>query len=333
MMQLSTMLAIDNTVRDAGGSTVAGQIVAHWKHDPGTVTFFRASANFLFTFEQGEQTRFLRFAHANDRTAGAIHAEIAYLHHLAAAGMDIAKPVSSLAGNYVESVSTTYGVFHAVVFEALAGEQYDTGELSPEQWVQWGQALGSLHNAAQGYPSTGRATWDDQLRMIDERVPAHEHAARQALAHVQQQLSLLPIDEHNFGLLHGDFELDNLGWNKRGVGMLDFDDAVQSWFVADVAFALRDLFADHASEVDLNNAVFLAFVSGYRKARPLAEDQIRHVPLFLRMHNLIMFAKLLRTLDGGEQRNEPDWMTELRHKLLLKVQNYREEFAKPYLPH
>lgn len=331
MMQLSTMLAIHTTIRDDGGSAVANQIVASWEHDAQTVAFFRASANFVFTFTQGEQTRFLRFAHADDRTFAAIEAELAYVHHLAAASMDVAKPIPSLAGNDVESVPTAYGVFHAVVFEALAGEQYDTDELSPEQWVQWGQALGSLHNAAHGYQSTGRATLHDQLEMINEHMPAHEHAARQALAAVKQQLRLLPINEHNFGLTHGDFELDNLVWNERGVNTLDFDDCAHCWFAADIAFALRDLFADHASEVDLGNDAFGAFVRGYHTARPLAEDEIQRVPLFLRMHNLIMFTKLLRTLDGGEQRNEPDWMVQLRHKLLAKLQNYREEFAKPHL--
>ena len=51
--------------------------------------------------------------------------------------------------------------------------------------------------------------------------------------------------------------------------MIDFDDCATYWFVADIAFALRDLFGDSASQVDFQNAMLLRFIEGYRSARSI----------------------------------------------------------------
>src|SRR2546430_7254258 len=61
--------------------------------------------------------------------------------------------------------------------------------------------------------------------------------------HLTSFLSALTVTETNSGLIHGDFELDNLFWQDDTIALLDFDDCSYSWYVADVAFALRDLFA------------------------------------------------------------------------------------------
>ena len=67
---------------------------------------------------------------------------------LAGEGIRVAKPIRSSAGNYVESVMTELGLFHAVVFEGLAGKQLDLDELTPDQVLCWGKALGELHSAS-----------------------------------------------------------------------------------------------------------------------------------------------------------------------------------------
>ena len=61
----------------------------------------------------------------------------------------------SLAGNYVESIATDQGIFHTVVFAALAGKQLDLEELTLEQFVRWGKALGEFHQAAAHYTKPG----------------------------------------------------------------------------------------------------------------------------------------------------------------------------------
>jgi len=53
---------------------------------------------------------------------------------------------------------------------------------------------------------------------------------------------LLDRTRDNFGLIHFDFELDNLCWEDALIQMLDFDDCAYHWYAADITYALRDLF-------------------------------------------------------------------------------------------
>ena len=52
-------------------------------------------------------------------------------------------------------------------------------------------------------------------------------------------LGALPVDRDRYGLIHFDFELDNLYWRDQTIGMLDFDDCAHYWYAADIAFWLK----------------------------------------------------------------------------------------------
>jgi Ser/Thr protein kinase RdoA (MazF antagonist) len=327
MMKLSLMQAVVETLRDTFASPIADPILAAWAHDPDTARYFRASANFVFVFKHAGQPYTLRFTHADERTADTIEAELAFLQHLGARGVPVALPVRSLSGRLVESVATPLGLFHAAVFEWLPGQQFDIGELALTQFTRWGSALGALHQAAEGYSGAGRPTVPDHLRMVAQQLPAHERAAQQQLALLKQQVAALPANGQTFGLIHYDFELDNLVWNEQRVGIVDFDDCARYWFVADIAFALRDLFDDQAERIDLGDARFEAFVAGYRELRSVSDADLRQLPLFVQIHNLVSFAKLLRATDIDNTQAAPVWVADLQAKLLHKAQSYRESFA------
>lgn len=327
MMKLETMQALSETLNEEWESTIADQILSFWEHDKGSAKYFRASANFQFVFEKAKKRYFLRFNHSIERTVDRIWAEVGYINHLAAAGIAVAKPIPSIAENFVESVPTPLGVFHAVVFEGLTGMQYEIEELTPETFRRWGKALGEIHKATQGYQTTGRPTWKDHLAMVSDYLPATEDKALAVLNELQKQLTRLPVDESNFGLIHFDFELDNIVWNEEEVGVIDFDDCAYYWFAADIAFALRSLFDDRAEEFDLRNDSFQNFVAGYRQAREIAQAELERIPLFLKLHNLITYAKLHRALGMHKEQDEPVWLKELREKLTRKMQFYHDEFS------
>lgn len=325
-MTLRLMQAVVDTLDDQYESPIADTIVRLWTPDQPCVRYFRASANFIFTFALHDQPAILRFAHESERTAEAVEAELAFLHHLAARHIPVVLPKRSLSGRYVESVATSLGVFYAVVFERLPGEHCDIDDLSLDQCTQWGRALGETHRAAEGYSGIGRPTVYDHVRQLDQQLPEHEQAARRLLARLKPQLAALPVDEHCFGLIHYDFELDNLLWNKQ-IHVIDFDDCAHYWFVSDIAFALRDLFDDHADRINITDARFQAFVCGYRMARTVTDEELRQLPLFLQLHHLVTFTKLLRATDINDPSAAPAWVVDLRARLLRKAQTYRDGFA------
>ena len=326
MMNLSTMQAVVATVDAQWESDLADALLRSWDHDGGRAKFWRASTNFVFFFKKAGQDHVLRFNHASERTADTIQAELDYVNALAASGQRVANPVPSRTGHLVESIETMQGLFHAVVFEALPGKSIDLEEMTPNQLVQWGQALGELHQATTHYTKPGRPSWQDHLTMVAELVPATESSAHQEIERLTGELNQLECNPQNYGLIHYDFEPDNLIWHDGQPGIIDFDDCAWYWYVADIALALSDLFGDRPSQVDFTNATFRHFIQGYRTSKSIEQDELAQIPLFLRMQNLVSFARLYRAVTPVNPTGELPWMPGLREKLMAKMQFYRDEF-------
>lgn len=331
MMKLSLMNDVVATVNEEWESALADQILQRWDHDE-PAKYWRASSNFIFFFRNLGKTYVLRFNHADERTTESIEAEIEFVNALADQGIGVAKPIRSRAGNYVESVDVSvgeigHGLFHAAAFEAIEGELLDIDELTPEQFVLWGKALAELHQAASLSPKVARPTWQEHLVMVAEILAAEDEVAQQAIDRLAAELGQLPVDEHSFGLIHFDFELDNILWEGAQPRLIDFDDCAYYWFAADIAFGLRDLFDDSANKVDLAHKSFLHFMDGYRSVRPIAQAELERIPLFMQVHNLMMLARLHRTLTPINPTGELPWMADLREKVAAKMGFYRAQLV------
>jgi hypothetical protein len=70
-----------------------------------------------------------------------------------------------------------------------------------------------------------------------------------------------------------------------------------------------------------------SFLNGYPTAKEIDQNELHLIPLFLLMHNMLNFARLLRSLASPEQPADPAWLGELRQKLIRKVNTYRENFV------
>ena len=267
----------------------------------------------------------MRFNHASERSAEAVAGELEFIRHLSGRGVRAALPLPSRAGRWEESISTDLGLFHAVLFEALPGAFLEFDQLDLQGFTRWGRSLGDLHQAARGFVPHSRPAWQDWSRMARAGLPPSETSARRELEVVERALSNLPVGD-SFGTIHYDFELDNICWDGDVPAVLDFDDCGLHWFAADIAFALRDLFADRSSGVNLEDERFQAFVRGYRSQSPIDEADLRQIPLFLRWHNLVSFARIAHAVSDGPLVNEPEWLQNLRRHLANIQVRYRREF-------
>jgi len=325
MMHLGLMKRFFDTVDGEWRSPVAAQIASAWVSRDCDVRILRASANFVCVVQTPESRTFLRFNHASERSPEAVAGELEFISYLSGRGVRAALPRPSRAGRLVESVSTDLGLFHAVLFEALPGAHLAFDQLTLQEFSRWGRSLAQLHQAARGFIPHDRPAWQDWLSMVRAGLPPAETAAWRELGYVEGVLSGLPAGD-SFGTIHFDYELDNLCWDGTSPAVLDFDDCGPHWFTADIAFALRDLFEDRSSAVNLEDERFQSFVSGYRSLRPIDETALRRIPIFLRWHNLVSFARIAHSLSGGPAENEPEWLQNLRRRLVSIQDGYRREF-------
>ncbi len=326
MIRLALMKEWFNRVDEERQSPIADQIAARWFDADALVSCGPASSNIVCRVTEGGQTYYLRFNHESERTAEYYAAEMAFVEHIAARGVRVACSVRSKAGALVESVSTEMGLFHAVLLEAMHGEGMELMDMDEPPMRAWGWAMAGLHLAAEGYEGRGRPDWLDHLAFAKCMIPPAEDAAHAEMAFVEHALGGLCSDSSRFGLIHFDMEADNMRWQDGVPGIFDFDDCARYPFAADVAYALRDLYEDKIERIDLTDTRLRAFVEGYRSRRPLPEDELRLLPLFMRAHNLYWFARPQRSVADGRAPGEEQWTTDLRDKLTSTMDEYREGF-------
>jgi Ser/Thr protein kinase RdoA (MazF antagonist) len=328
MMKLSILWKVDALVDDTGTSPLAARLLENWEHDASTVRFFRSSANFIYRFRREGDTCFLRFAAGSERSREAIEAEIALLNWLSGTGIRVASPILSRNGTFVETVETALGPFHAVAFAGLRGSHFPMDDLDDAQFHAWGAALGALHAAMKEYPgqrSAARRTWRDDLAMIRQHIPGDAPAIREEWEQLSTALRVLPVDPDHYGLIHFDFELDNLIWDDQRVGILDFDDCAYYWYIADIAFALRDLFKQgHA----LHHTEFRHFLEGYSGHCTIDEAMLPTIPIFSRLANLLAYARIARSLDLPPG-HYPTWLQELQQRFQHWMAAYRASLEDP----
>jgi len=90
---------------------------------------------------------------------------------------------------------------------------------------------------------------------------------------------------------------------------MDFDDRAHHFYVADIAFALFDLFEEGFKGDDPR---FEAFLRGYSVHHPL-DPRYARIPLLLRMVKLTMYAYIVQVLDFAEG-SRPEWMARLERR-------------------
>ena len=326
-MKLSLMKRFFDTVDDDWWSLNADQLASPWFKGEHRVRVHRASANFVCRVEADDSTYYLRFNHSSERNPEKINSEIQYLLYLREKGVNANKPIPSLSRKYVESIQTGLGVFHAVLFEAVPGGHLESDELDLHGFHRWGRALGELHKASVGYNSN-IPSWKDTAAYIQDIITGNDQVVHKELESVVSALELLPVDKSSFGVIHYDFELDNICWDDGVPGIMDFDDCVYQWYAADIVYALRDLFDDKVSQINLEDERFQSFISGYRSIKPITDESLENMPLHFRLHNLHTYARIHRSISDAPIPDEPGWVTNLRAKLAQSNNEYRTELIQ-----
>lgn len=326
MMKLSTMKKVLDTVDSEWRSPLAENILNRWGFDQGSVYYMRASANFIFSFKKDGKTYYLRFNDSCEREPRSIESELDIVQHLGNDNINVAQPVKSLDGNYLEVVDTEIETYYAVVFEGLEGNHYDTEEITGEQNYLWGKSLGNLHRSLKNMPEQFqeyRPSWKDHLLKVSQTLPPHEKAAHRELERISTWADGLPVTKENYGLINYDFELDNVVFKDNTIGILDFDDCSRYWYVADIVYALRDV-----GNFNLDSPIIKQFLEGYKAETTIDIDLLNEASGFERLHKLVSFAKLIRAVDIEESQENPEWIINLRIKLCHIISEYRLSFEE-----
>jgi Ser/Thr protein kinase RdoA (MazF antagonist) len=321
MMPLTEIHRLEQTVADSWDSPVADQVAAHWGCPAGMVKWWRSSASHVFVLSGDDGRRFLRFVPDAYRGPDGLAAVAQLMAQLSRGGSAVVRPVATESGALTVTVPTRIGVMHAMMVEAAPGDEIDLAGLTELRARCWGQALARLHRDAAGRGAGLGESFGELPGAA--RLFAGDTALVEATLTLAGWMRRLPRDRSHRGVVHGDFELDNLAWTGTRPVAYDFDEAAVSWFAADIAYALRDLAGPTGQVAGEHRARFDAFIAGYRSLRPLDDQDLGRLPLFAGLQAAACIVRITRAL-GRPGRGEPGWLADLRDKLTRQARAHRQ---------
>lgn len=305
---------------------LAQMVLSYWNYDESDENFlkdYRISSNAVYWCKNNDEVFFLRFAPVKEKNEKSLRAELKLLQYLKQNTFACAQPIVSKKGNLLELVQTPWGDYYAVAFEKAKGRQMSQIELDLEMCFDCGVQLGKLHRLTQetNQEEFPFENWRDKLIWIQGVLEDEADDSKALIAYhrILSGLENLEINEANYGLIHYDYELDNLFYNQdtRSIEVIDFEDAHYHWYGVDRMIAMENLLEDIPEEKIPQFKE--AFLKGYASENQLLIDS-QTLNLFADYINLHSYAKLKYVLE--EQWDfEPQWLVGLREKLERAIQS------------
>jgi Ser/Thr protein kinase RdoA (MazF antagonist) len=192
-----------------------------------------------------------------------------------------------------------------------------------------GKTLGNLHRLSSKFsPINKRWSHEDVFKWIKSTLSEfyNQEAAMEEVNLLHTYFSNLPQSNENYGLIHYDFEFDNVFYDEttKSCHVIDFDDAMYHWYVMDIEQSLDSIKEEiepsryeHAKEL---------FFNGYRSEFPVTEEMLSLMPVFRRFANLYNYARVLRS-SADTWDNEPERLVNLRVKLSNSMKSKSAKFG------
>ena len=286
--------------------------LARYPHDEDSLDeclrWFRISANAVYPYRHQGRLCFLRLAPLEEKQLSLVAGEIEYIRYLRAQGYPAMNPIGE-----AWLLDSPWGKWCVSAFEGVPGRPVEACVPAGEMFFAMGASLGRMHALSRTYqPVKRRPDRTAVLRQIRDMLTENNAptAIVEALNLLEAELDALPVTDDEYGLLHYDFEPDNVFWDAQTCTchVIDFDDAMYGWYALDVEQAL-----DALREITDENGEG-HFMDGYCSAAPFTQEMESQRPLMRRLIRLRSYARLLYCLND-QIANPPEWMTELCAKL------------------
>lgn len=217
------------------------------------------------------------------------------------AGVDVPVVVKTADGGGYVQVDIGHERRYAGLLEWVEGEtlahRIGTGAETDVAgcFARLGAIMAQLHRQATGWrvPRGFARHAFDAEGLVGERPfwgrfwesPHLDAGERRRLAEMRHRIRAIlrryRADAENYSLIHADLHPANVICNGPRLHVIDFDDAGFGWHAYDFAVALY-----HYQETDEYAAIRDALIAGYRRVRPVADDTVAMIPLFLLIRSL-----------------------------------------------
>ncbi len=287
--------------------------------------------SYIFKYNAGNHGFVLRIAHSIRRSEMLIQAEAEWIRYLASNGVSVADAVLSQKGNLVEAIADGEGGFFlATAFKEVKGKSPQAFGWSPQFYFEYGSLLGKMHRLTKSYipvnPSVQRPLWDAEEMNGDvlANLPSDRPLVSERYRDILSTLASFPQDLDSFGLIHFDAHGGNMLVEESGrINLFDFDDCNRNWFINDLAIVLFYMVTNAENPEKLAGKFLPPFLKGYATENQLRSEWLSHIPVFLRMREIDLYAVIHRSFD---MENLTGWCKQFMEGRAEKIEN-----AVPYI--
>jgi Ser/Thr protein kinase RdoA (MazF antagonist) len=291
---------MDPKIHELYTENILADVCLRFGIDPNTLEKLDGFESYIYSFEKEGKGYILRVGHSSHRDPDAVQGEAEFIDYLGANGINVGRPVRDAEGNLVEAIPAAEGIFSAVVFEKVPGdhapwEMWQDGELMNKL----GRLLGKMHALTKNFePSEQkyrRLTWEDDnivsLESIKNGLPPDEaEVIGKQYQELVRQVSALPKDRDNYGLVHFDVHGGNFFVHEGQIYLFDFDDSLYTWFANDIAMVLYYGANGFRNDPEALEKQIRRFFVGYGEENEINPVWLEYIQAFMLIRDLILYA-------------------------------------------
>lgn len=310
------------------------QLLHNWDYDPSRKDLldqYRISSNAIYPIYCDDSICFLRFAPISEKSFTSVASEIDFVAYLRSHGLGAPELLPAKNGQNLLLCNTPWGDYSVAVFRRVPGKRMDMIELNADILEKYGRNLARLHLLSRDYHPSGarRKSWHDLLDSAEACLIKY-HAPDSALTELNiLRVAFLELSEDSdqYGLIHYDYELDNVFYDavSDAISTIDFDDSHYHWYGMDLERALANL--EEELEEEKLPAAKASFLDGYTSLIKLTPECHSRFPLFKRYAGFVQYVRCLRASYDFDE-NEPEWMLNLRKHLTSLMHKNEADFGK-----
>ncbi|MGB6310492.1 MAG: phosphotransferase [Steroidobacteraceae bacterium] len=271
-----------------------------WDLDVAGLAPIKVRENAVFRVDlDGGRRAVLRVHRPGYHSDAALDSEFAWLRALESAGIQVPRVIRSREARDFEVVVTDAdGMRQVDMFEWIDGCQLGSIEGGvggadadvAGQYFKLGVIAARMHNHVSRWQHPHgfrRHAWD-AAGLVGEQplwgrfwdLAALTHAQRTLLVRARRMIALdleaMGRHAEHYGLIHADLVPENVLVDGDRLCVIDFDDAGFGWHLFEIATSLYFISGDAVFEAARD-----ALLRGYRSERPLSDEAIERLPLFL----------------------------------------------------
>jgi Ser/Thr protein kinase RdoA (MazF antagonist) len=313
---------------------LALMLLNNWHYDEHSMDIlnsYRISASAVYPFKESGNIQLLRFSPKCEKMKENLYAEIEFINYLRRKEYGAIELVKSKSNDLLILKKTPWGEYYASVSKKVSGKPMEVYIHEDDVVFEYGRQLGKLHALSKEYQTDKSKRWsyENVFDWIEIELGQfkNEKSAFTELKLLKKVFSSVPKNAKIFGLIHYDFELDNVFYDEdnKSFSVIDFDDAMYHWYVVDIEQVLDSLQEVlHENDYLQKRKIFL---EGYNSEFDISNDMLEKIPIFKRFINLYGYTRILRSAQE-KWENEPEWLVTLRRKLNNLLKKRSKMFCK-----